>query len=384
MNGLLASCAIALLSLDVVSAMQDTTKRFYTTSAVKMENAITMLNYQFKSDTAFILVPKLPARYYYVKERNNAIQNLGIKTRVSLGTSVSCCSVPFYRLYNYGARSFLHRECKREKTAAQTEGWVLPDAMSFPFDCSLVLSRFIWLAYRKAFVLGGPGFQIVNSYLETALNKRRETSGFGWVLHTFLIFTRDKSGRDSVSSFEHTDTRGMKDWSAVPQFTKYINQDRFFAKCILSPIVASGWKLEGDAARIYDFGTPGTTPFYLMYSPTAVDHFCTTDEAQRNNLINRPGFNDDDIGGCIYPSTSQLCGGSVSFWYRMYQPTTNQRHLRKSTLTNVISSRCFRAVLQALCNYHIVWFCTMDFHCPKSATTNEEIRQSNINVEEID
>ncbi|SJL11412.1 uncharacterized protein ARMOST_14815 [Armillaria ostoyae] len=85
--------------------------------------------------------------------------------------------------------------------------------------------------------------------------------------------------------------------------------------------VASGWKLEGDAARIYDFQAPDTVLFYRMYSPTAVDHFYTTDEAQRNNAINNLGFNDEGIAGYIYPSTSQLCG-SVPF-YRMYQPTTH-------------------------------------------------------------
>ncbi len=58
-----------------------------------------------------------------------------------------------------------------------------------------------------------------------------------------------------------------------------------------------------------------------MYSPAAVDHFYTTDEAQRNNAINNLGFNDEGIAGYIYPSTSQLCT-SVPF-YRMYQPTTH-------------------------------------------------------------
>ncbi|KAK0433111.1 hypothetical protein EV421DRAFT_1718854 [Armillaria borealis] len=65
-----------------------------------------------------------------------------------------------------------------------------------------------------------------------------------------------------------------------------------------------------------DFQAPGAVPFYRMYSPTAVDHFYTTDEAQRSNAINNLGFNDEAIAGYIYPSTSQLYG-SVPF-YRMY------------------------------------------------------------------
>ncbi|KAK0203879.1 hypothetical protein DFS33DRAFT_1432276 [Desarmillaria ectypa] len=83
-------------------------------------------------------------------------------------------------------------------------------------------------------------------------------------------------------------------------------------------IASTGWKLEGDAARIYDFQATGTTPFYRMYSPTAIDHFYTTDKAQWKNAINNRGYNDEGIAGYIYPSTSQVCGG-VPF-YRMYRP----------------------------------------------------------------
>ncbi|KAK0217363.1 hypothetical protein EDD85DRAFT_962016 [Armillaria nabsnona] len=63
-----------------------------------------------------------------------------------------------------------------------------------------------------------------------------------------------------------------------------------------------------------------------MYSPTAVVHFYTTDEAQRNNTINNLGFNDEGIAGVPF--------------YRMYQLTTHDHFYttNKAERNNAIKS----------------------------------------------
>ncbi|PBK66688.1 hypothetical protein ARMSODRAFT_959829 [Armillaria solidipes] len=80
------------------------------------------------------------------------------------------------------------------------------------------------------------------------------------------------------------------------------------------------YKSEGDAACVFGSQVSGTVPLYRMYSPSAVDHFYTTNGNERNNAVQNLGYNDEGIvTGYIYPSAS--CGG-VPF-YRLYNPTAH-------------------------------------------------------------
>ena len=77
-----------------------------------------------------------------------------------------------------------------------------------------------------------------------------------------------------------------------------------------------GYRSEGDAAQVFSSQVSGSVPLYRLYK-TNEDHFYTASATQRDNAINNSGYKDEGVTAYIY--ASQICG-SIPL-YRMYQPT---------------------------------------------------------------
>ncbi|SJL16019.1 uncharacterized protein ARMOST_19534 [Armillaria ostoyae] len=234
-------------------------------------------------------------------ERNNAVQNLGYNDEGITGyiyPSASYGRVPFYRLYNPTAHDHFYTANANEKnSAAQTGGYVDEGIAGYVLPMEVLPRK--WRLPSTGSFNGSEGvtdFSSIFELLELYSSSITHKVGLAQTCILALI------SLGVVSATENTCPTDM----AIPLHREF-NKEHSYHFYATKATVASGWKLEGNAARICDFQAPDTVPFYRMYSPTAVDHFYTTDETQRSNAINNLGFNDEGIAGYIYSSTSQLC-----------------------------------------------------------------------------
>ena len=77
-----------------------------------------------------------------------------------------------------------------------------------------------------------------------------------------------------------------------------------------------GYKLEGSIGYAFATQVPGTVPLYRLYLVKGADHFYTIDPAQRDEAINKHGYNDEGIEAYVY-KTDALPGCLAPF-YRSY------------------------------------------------------------------
>ena len=68
-----------------------------------------------------------------------------------------------------------------------------------------------------------------------------------------------------------------------------------------------GYSAEGIAAYIFPSATCSSVPLYRMYSPSATDHFYTTNAAERQNAIANLGYSDEGIAGYVNPKNGSYC-----------------------------------------------------------------------------
>ncbi|KZT03671.1 uncharacterized protein LAESUDRAFT_814535 [Laetiporus sulphureus 93-53] len=78
-----------------------------------------------------------------------------------------------------------------------------------------------------------------------------------------------------------------------------------------------GYKSEGDPGRVFSSQVGVTIPLYRMYSATATDHFYTTSKSEADNAVDKLGYTAEGTTAFVY--SDQICG-SIPF-YRMYSPT---------------------------------------------------------------
>lgn len=64
---------------------------------------------------------------------------------------------------------------------------------------------------------------------------------------------------------------------------------------------------------------PHTVPLYRLYNGRVVDHFYTTNAAERDNARDRLGYTDEGVAGYVYGDTE--CGALPL--YRLYSPGWN-------------------------------------------------------------
>ena len=64
---------------------------------------------------------------------------------------------------------------------------------------------------------------------------------------------------------------------------------------------------------------PLTIPLYRLYSPGVVDHFYTTNAAERDNAIQHLGYNDEGVAAYVYATQVR---GTIPL-YRLYSPSAN-------------------------------------------------------------
>ena len=65
--------------------------------------------------------------------------------------------------------------------------------------------------------------------------------------------------------------------------------------------INDGYTYEGVAAYVFLENVSGTVPLYRMYNPTTNDHFCTTNAVEKENVIIAVGYGDEGIAAYVNP-----------------------------------------------------------------------------------
>ena len=70
----------------------------------------------------------------------------------------------------------------------------------------------------------------------------------------------------------------------------------------LNAASALGYVMEGPPCNIFTQQYDGTVPFYRLFNLGIVDHFYTTNAAERDNAVANLQYNYEGIAGYVYPS----------------------------------------------------------------------------------
>ncbi|KZT03610.1 uncharacterized protein LAESUDRAFT_704244 [Laetiporus sulphureus 93-53] len=97
-----------------------------------------------------------------------------------------------------------------------------------------------------------------------------------------------------------------------------------------------GYKPEGDAGRVFSTQVPATIPLYHLWSAGLQDNFYTTSKSEAQNSVGSYTGGTDTIAAFVY--ADQVCG-SIPF-YRMWSPTATDHFYTtsKSERDNAINN----------------------------------------------
>ncbi|KAH9910621.1 uncharacterized protein BXZ73DRAFT_93654 [Epithele typhae] len=110
--------------------------------------------------------------------------------------------------------------------------------------------------------------------------------------------------------------------STVPLFRLYSPSatDHFYttnAQERNNAVASIGYTNEGTAAQVFPAGVSGAVPLYRLFRLAGSDHFYTTNAQERDNAVAALGYTNEGVAAYIYPSAQ--CG-SVPL-YRMFSPS---------------------------------------------------------------
>ena len=86
-----------------------------------------------------------------------------------------------------------------------------------------------------------------------------------------------------------------------------------------------GYRSEGDAAQVFSSQVSGSVPLYRLYSSVGGDHFYTTSASERDNAIAQDAYRDEGVAAYVYPSSQ--CGAVPL--YRMDNPAVTDHFYTK-------------------------------------------------------
>src|SRR4051812_22214566 len=109
---------------------------------------------------------------------------------------------------------------------------------------------------------------------------------------------------------------------------------RLIAVLLTALFVTSGSAVATQSAA--SAAPQGTVRLYRLWSPSATDHFYTTNRSERDNAVQRLGYQDEGTAAWIYPSDRR---NTVPL-YRLWNPSvtdhfyTTDRNERNRAITS--------------------------------------------------
>ncbi|TBU31514.1 hypothetical protein BD309DRAFT_702987 [Dichomitus squalens] len=120
----------------------------------------------------------------------------------------------------------------------------------------------------------------------------------------------------------HPKRRTTAGFPALPLLRAYSPSamDHFYttnATEMKNAVTNLGYRQENNAATVHSDQTPITIPLYRLYSPSVTDHFYTTNATEKDNAVNNLRYRDEGIVAYVYETQAF---GTVPL-YRMYSPS---------------------------------------------------------------